>query len=87
MRKIVILYLLCLVWCAGFAQQKINGVVFEAETMEPLIGAAVMVKGTTTGQTTDLDGKFSIMASVGETLFGNGDAGHTGKKRYVGSGR
>lgn len=36
--------------------------------MEPLIGAAVMVKGTTTGQTTDLDGKFSIMASVGETL-------------------
>ncbi len=68
MRKIVILYLLCLVWCAGFAQQKINGVVFEAETMEPLIGAAVMVKGTTTGQTTDLDGKFSIMASVGETL-------------------
>lgn len=68
MRKIVILYLLCLVCCAGFAQQKINGVVYEADTMEPLIGAAVIVKGTTAGMTTDLDGKFSIMASVGETL-------------------
>ena len=35
---------------------------------EPLIGASVVVKGTTRGTVTDIDGKFSIQAAVGETL-------------------
>ncbi len=35
---------------------------------EPLIGASVMVKGTTNGAVTDLNGNFSIRASKGETL-------------------
>ena len=31
-------------------------------TNEPVIGAAVMVKGTTTGVITDIDGRYTISA-------------------------
>lgn len=48
------------------AEKKVTGVVTDA--MGPVIGAAVMVKGTTTGVITDLDGKFEISAPVGSTL-------------------
>lgn len=45
-------------------QQKstISGVVLD-ETGEPVIGANVLVKGTTDGATTDLDGRFTIQTS------------------------
>ncbi|MDE6714849.1 MAG: SusC/RagA family TonB-linked outer membrane protein [Muribaculaceae bacterium] len=48
--------------------QKATGTVTDASG-EPLIGATVMVKGTTTGTTTDLDGKFSLNAKPGATLL------------------
>ncbi|MDR1809354.1 MAG: TonB-dependent receptor, partial [Prevotella sp.] len=35
---------------------------------EPVIGAAVVVKGTTVGTATDVDGKFTINAQPGKTL-------------------
>ena len=35
---------------------------------EPLIGATVLVQGTTLGTITDVEGKFSVQASVGATL-------------------
>ena len=38
------------------AQKKVSGIVKEADTNEPLIGATVVVKGTTNGVITDLDG-------------------------------
>lgn len=38
------------------------------DTGEPLIGASVLVKGTTTGTSTDFDGKFSIKAPIGKEL-------------------
>jgi len=44
-----------------FAQQTgIKGVVTDKVTHETLIGATVIIQGTTTGSTTDLDGKYSI---------------------------
>ena len=50
-----------------FAQQKtITGVV--SDSSGPLPGANVVVKGTTRGTQTNLDGKYTIQASVGETL-------------------
>ncbi len=39
------------------------------DTGEALIGAAVQVKGTTTGVITDLDGNFSIQVASGQTLL------------------
>ena len=43
-----------------FAQGSISGVILDAETGEGLIGATVLVEGTTKGAITDIDGSFSI---------------------------
>lgn len=48
-----------------FAQQ--SGVVVD-QNNEPLPGASVVIKGTTTGTTTNFDGKFSINISQGDVL-------------------
>lgn len=46
---------------------KIKGTVVD-ETGEPVIGAAVLVKGTTNGTVTDIDGNFELAAKVGDVL-------------------
>lgn len=47
--------------------KKVTGSVVDANG-EPVIGAAVQVKGTRTGTITDFDGKFTVDARVGGTL-------------------
>ena len=47
--------------------RKIEGVVKD-NTGETVIGASVLIKGTTTGVTTDLDGKFVLNVPKGATL-------------------
>lgn len=44
----------------AFAQYTISGTVVDERTGEALIGASILLKGTTTGTITDLDGGFSI---------------------------
>ncbi len=46
------------------AQRTVTGVVSEADGT-PMIGASIMVKGTTTGTVTDLDGSFEISVDAG----------------------
>lgn len=48
----------------------VTGVVVSAEDNEPIVGASVMVKGTKTGTSTDLNGKFTIknLPSKAKTL-------------------
>ena len=46
--------------------KKVTGTVTDA--MGPVIGASVMVKGTTTGSLTDIDGNFTLTAPRGATL-------------------
>ena len=48
------------------ADKKITGTVSDA--MGPVIGASILVKGTSTGTVTDFDGKFSLQAKPGATL-------------------
>ena len=52
------------------AQQTItiSGTIVDAVTGEPVIGANVLVKGTTNGTSTDFDGKCSLEAPAGATL-------------------
>ena len=50
--------------CASALAQQLRGTVKD-EAGEPVIGAAVLVKGTTTGTTTDIDGSF-LLANVPE---------------------
>lgn len=49
------------------SDKKITGMVLDATGM-PVIGANVMVKGTTNGTITDMDGKFSLDVEEGATL-------------------
>ena len=49
--------------------QTVTGVMTDADTNEPLIGANVLVKGTTVGTITDIDGSYSIDLPEGATTL------------------
>lgn len=49
----------------------ITGTVTDAQTKDPLIGVSVAEKGTTNGTITNIDGKFTIKASMGTVLIFN----------------
>jgi TonB-linked SusC/RagA family outer membrane protein len=52
-----------------FAQARIvSGTIADAETSEPLIGASIVVKNTTKGVITDIEGHYSIEVSEGNIL-------------------
>jgi len=64
----ILTLLLAFVVQLTFAQEKtISGTVVD-ETNMPLPGATVVIKGTTTGTSTDFDGKYSISANTGDVL-------------------
>ncbi len=50
---------------ATFAQGVVQGIVMDANSHETLVGATVVVEGTTAGITTNLDGSFTLIAPVG----------------------
>lgn len=61
-RKTLLLFFFSMVLGTGLiAQRTITGVVSD-DTGETLIGATVLVKGTSSGTVTDIDGKFSVEA-------------------------
>ncbi len=67
-RKLFLLLVAVLTSVAAMAQgNKISGKVVDANG-EPLLGAGVVVKGTTTGTVTDLDGLFELTVPAGSTL-------------------
>ena len=51
----------------AFAQQRVTGTVTDANG-EPVIGASVIVEGTTTGTTTGIDGTYTISAPAQANL-------------------
>lgn len=58
-RVFMLLSIFVLTCMAGWAQKTVTGTVVDV-TGEPVIGANVVVSGTTQGVTTDIDGNFSI---------------------------
>ena len=64
-----ILTIILMLWSTfTFGQQQISGVVTAQEDGLPLPGVSILIKGTNTGTTTDLDGKFTIQASANDIL-------------------
>ena len=56
--------------CSLWAQSlTVTGVVMAEGEPDPVIGANVMVKGTTNGTITDFDGNFSLQAKSGDVLL------------------
>ncbi|MDT0559430.1 carboxypeptidase-like regulatory domain-containing protein [Ichthyenterobacterium sp. W332] len=69
MKTILNFCLVVMLSLSGFSQEKtITGAVTSADDGLPLPGANVIIKGTTRGEQTDFDGKYSIKASAGEIL-------------------
>lgn len=69
MRNFTMLFLFFLSMGFSYGQEKqITGTITDAETGESVIGAAVIIKNTTVGASTDFDGKFSINAMEGDVL-------------------
>ncbi|BEG98388.1 TonB-dependent receptor [Bacteroides sedimenti] len=63
---------LLITFCAAstYAQSVVKGKVVDAETNEELIGASVMVEGTSTGVVTGMDGSFTLnVKSANPTLL------------------
>ena len=59
--KFWLLALCTVIGFTAFAQTgSISGKVIDGDTGEPVLGATVLVKGTTTGTVTDLDGSFDV---------------------------
>ena len=66
-QKSVFLAFLLMVCCtmASYAQVTATGVVVDAATGEPIIGASVLEEGTSNGTITDFDGNFSLPVGNG----------------------
>lgn len=70
MKKIRFINLILVMFCAiGLWAQdiKVTGKVVDVAS-EPIIGASVVVKGTTNGTITDFDGNFTLSAQTGDVL-------------------
>lgn len=70
MKKILLLFFVfCGLLLPAIGQQKtVTGTVTGSEDNQPIIGVTVLVKGTTVGVVTDLNGKYQINAPSGSTL-------------------
>lgn len=69
MKKLALFLISILTWLGVWAQDvNISGTVVSATDGEPLIGASVMVKGTSIGTATDFDGKFTLSVPFGKEL-------------------
>lgn len=63
-----VLFILLFVPTVIFAQTTISGTVTEQSTSTPLPGVNVIIKGTTTGTSTDFDGKYQLTVNNGDVI-------------------
>ncbi|MGA9590173.1 MAG: TonB-dependent receptor [Salegentibacter sp.] len=66
-KKYLMLCFLFMGWVVQGQIQEVNGTVVD-ENDQPLGGVSVAIKGTNRGTITDFDGKYSLEASLGQTL-------------------
>ncbi len=75
---------LCLFSCFSSLEAQVSGVLVDSDDF-PLIGVNVLVKGTTIGTITDVDGSYSINANDGDVLVYS-YLGYRDQEVVVGSG-
>lgn len=80
------LFLLMLLGVLGSAKAQftVNGIVTSEEEGLPLIGATVLIKGSSTGTVTDLDGNYSIAVPDENTILLFSYTGYTPRELTVG---
>lgn len=67
------------------AQRTISGVITDAESGDPLIGANILIIGTSTGTVTDIDGSFSVEVPDGYTELEATYTGYAAKRVTIGA--
>lgn len=87
MRKVLLLGLTLLFASAvAFAQSRVvTGTVTSSEDNQPIPGASVVVKGTTIGAATDLDGKYSVNVPQGNNVLVFSFVGSTSQEISIGN--
>ena len=63
MKRKLMLLMACITMCIGLVNaqiSKVTGTVISEEDGLPVVGASILVKGTTNGTVTDMDGKFTL---------------------------
>ncbi|HLN52556.1 MAG TPA: SusC/RagA family TonB-linked outer membrane protein [Lentimicrobium sp.] len=87
MRKLALMLVLLIF--AGvqvvLAQTTVTGVVTSADDGQPIPGAAVQVKGTTVGVTTDVNGRYSLRVPAGGEVLQFSFVGMTTKEVTIGN--
>lgn len=84
-KKSILIYFLLLVVCSVNAQnKKLTGIVNDGKG-NPVPNASVIVKGTTIGVTTDVNGTFSVNVPNSESIVVISDVGYETKEVTVGN--
>lgn len=83
-RLFTALLALLLIGAQAFAQSAVSGKVTD-ETGEPCVGANVLIKGTTTGTMTDLDGNYSLPHVKQGAILVFSSIGYTSQEVRLGS--
>lgn len=88
MKKLILMSLLW-VWLmpAAMAQQQVSGKVTDYSTGEDLPGVNILLKGTTTGTITDIDGNYKLEVPGSDAVLVFSFIGYEGEEITVGSQR
>ena len=85
MKKLLLVFVMVLAGVSTLiAQRTISGTVTD-EAGEPLIGASVLVKGTTNGTVTDLDGNYALVLEAGAEILVFSYTGYTSYEVTLGA--
>ncbi len=83
MKKFLTLSLLLLAATLSYGQTSVKGKLVDAENGEPLIGATILVLGTSTGTITDFEGNFILKKPEGKNILEFSYTGYTSIRREV----
>jgi len=83
LRKLLLILTLTGITSLSFSQAFVKGVVADASNNEKLIGAAVFIKGTTSGTSTDANGGFNLTLTAGKKTIVVQFIGYTPKEFEV----
>lgn len=67
--KLLLLLIFCFAVSTASAQNTVTGTILSADDNQPLPGVNILVKNTTTGTTTDIDGNYSIQVPDNDAVL------------------
>ena len=83
MHRLLLMFIVLMTSLSVTAQTRVTGVVLD-EQDEPIIGASVLVKGTTNGIATDIDGQFTLSNVASDATLSVSYVGYNTEEVKVG---